>query len=138
MARGLWLARRGRLWLRGAGAGAGAEGKVGRDHRERERSAEGMGRSVEMGGGGRKATTSVYLCRVFLVCFAKAKGGRGRFEEKSQIPQGAATRFFFFVAKGSERRLQSEKVGFRFFYFMLPPFCFKITSHSKFSHRTYI
>jgi len=74
---GLWLARRGRLWLRGAGAGAGAEGKVGRDHRERERSAEGMGRSVEMGGGGRKATTSVYLCRVFLVCFAKAKGGRG-------------------------------------------------------------
>jgi hypothetical protein len=42
MAGGLWLARRGRPWLRGAGAGA--EGKVGRDCRERERAVEGMGR----------------------------------------------------------------------------------------------
>jgi hypothetical protein len=42
MVGGLWLARRGRPWLRGAGAGA--QRKVGRDRRERERSAEGMGR----------------------------------------------------------------------------------------------
>jgi hypothetical protein len=41
MARGLWLARKGRPWLRGVGA----EGKVGRDRRERKRSIEGMGRS---------------------------------------------------------------------------------------------
>jgi len=40
MVGGLWLARRGRPWLRGAGA----QRKVGRDRRERERSAEGMGR----------------------------------------------------------------------------------------------
>jgi len=45
MAEELWLASRGRPWLRGAGAGA--EGKVGRDRREREISAERMRRSSD-------------------------------------------------------------------------------------------